>query len=249
MRAWHQLEPQTVQSHPLFGRGGGLAICIAYWVLYLPAQVGDLYTLSSFLAEATDHQRPYVLASIAVLGGLTAYLLHTFYIGLRKIPDPEGGFRFDARFPRRIIIFLGLYLLLGALCPLFGLIGPSRGYVSVGFFVTLHGVRIFLEPIPFIFYFMSSSRVRVTYLNQVHGYDPFLKTAAVLDPEPLTPEMVRDRDLWTAVMNSAVPADIRTDIESKWADDAKRGRLGKRARDYLIEIHETYRGPYTPQSA
>ncbi len=254
MRKWHRVGLRSAQSHPYYGRGGWLVFCFVYWGLYALVQIYDLIVQGSSLAGITDDQRPYFIASLVLLAGLTAYLLHTFYIGLHKIPAPEGGFRFDARFPRRMKIFLGLYLLLGLGCIAFGFEGPSRGLIAFTFEVKVNDVLVHrLDVIPnalvFFWYFTRAYRVRVTYLNQVHVYDPFLKTAEVLDPEPLTPEMVRDRHLWSAVMNSAIPVDIRTDIESKWADDAKRGRLGKRARDYLIEIHETYRGPYTPQSA
>lgn len=243
MNAWHRVGLESARNHPQYGRGGWLAFWFVDLVLVLVLiLVSAFFQFLTVYYEYPDGEWVAQLVSLLVASVLAAYLTHTLFVGLRRIPVADGSSRFDDRFPKRAKILLGLFLLVGLynLVPDFS--SPSDGPIHIR-------LDYIINPVIFFFYFENSRRVRITYLNQVLATDPLLKTAEVIGKAPLSPDMIDDRHLLSAVMNPEVPPDIRADIRNKWADDAMDGKLTWKAREYMIEVHETYLGPYTPKSA
>lgn len=170
MSRWHQVDLSPAQGHPLYGRGGWLAFWFAYLIFLGFGILVFLFLLLTALPEIPGNLMPVILLDILLHAVLIIYLGHALYSGFHKIPTPEGGFRFDAGFPRRIEIFVGLTILVQAFDAVFVPGGPILGNV-IAFASTI------LNAVVLVLYFQFSRRVRVTYRHEVASRDPRLSPA------------------------------------------------------------------------
>ncbi len=170
MSRWHQVEFSPAQSHPLYGRGGWLAFWFAYLVLIGFGILVSLFFQMAALPEIPGDLTLVILVDILFHAALFIYLGHVVHSGFRKIPTPEGNDRFDAGFPRKVVMFAGLAVLVQAFDAVFVPGGPALGNVTA--FATA-----VLSAAVLVLYFELSRRVHVTYRHEVAVRDPLLSPA------------------------------------------------------------------------
>lgn len=170
MSRWHEVGVSSAQSHPLYGRGGWLAFWFAYLMFLGFGILVFIFFVLAALPEIPGDLTLVILLDILFHAVLIVYLGHTVYSGLQKIPTPEGGVRFDAGFPRKVVIFVALTILVQAFDAVFVPGGPALGN-AIAFASTI------LNAVVLILYFEFSRRVRVTYRHELVGGDPLLSPA------------------------------------------------------------------------
>ncbi len=170
MSRWHEVGLSPAQTHPLYGRSGWLAFWFAYLVFIGFGILVFLFFIMAALPEIPGDLTPVILLDILFHAILIVYLGHTLHSGLRKIPTPDGSFRFDPGFPRKIVVFAGLAVLVQAFDAIFVPGGPELGNV----FALTNAI---VNAVVIVLYFEFSRRVHITYRHEVAGRDPLLSPA------------------------------------------------------------------------
>lgn len=165
MSRWHQVGASSAQGHPLYGRGGWLAFWFAYLMFLGFGILVFIFFVLAALPEIPGDLTLVILLDILFHAGLIIYLGHAVYSGLQKIPTPQGGVRFDPAFPRKVVVFAALIVVVQAFDAVFVPGGPALGN-AIAFASTI------LNAVVLMLYFEFSRRVRVTYRHEVSGRDP-----------------------------------------------------------------------------
>ena len=170
MSRWHEVGLSPARNHPLYGRSGWLVFWFAYLFLIGFGILVFLFFLMAALPEIPGDLTAVILLDILFHALLVVYLGNTVHSGLRRIAAPDGSFRFDPDFPRKVVVFAGLAVLVQTFDAVFVPGGPELGNLFAFANTILNAAIIVL-------YFTFSRRVHVTYRHEIAAHDPLLSPA------------------------------------------------------------------------